>query len=149
MIRIIILLSVSLISIGVNTFSQDQPDSLAIIQAALDYFEGWYEGDTNRLHRGLHDQLTKQTKKTDKASGKEVISDGSKEKLIHFAGNRGNSNIPKDELNITITIFDIHGDMASVLVQSKDYFDYAHVLKINDNWQIIHVLWVRKPKPEN
>ncbi len=34
-------------------------DSTAIVAAALDYLEGWYEGNTDRMDRALHSDLAK------------------------------------------------------------------------------------------
>ncbi len=31
----------------------------AIVQAALDYFEGWFDGDATRMERALHPDLAK------------------------------------------------------------------------------------------
>ncbi|MBN1187597.1 MAG: nuclear transport factor 2 family protein [Bacteroidales bacterium] len=146
--KYVVLLIILTFALSDKNYSQCKDDTLGIIQAALNYFEGWYEGDSTRLDQGLHDQLTKQTKKVDKETGKEYISDGSKAKLKAYAANKGDRGISKEELEIQATIFDIHGDIASVLVQSKDYYDYAHVLKIDDEWQILHVLWERKPKKD-
>ena len=42
-----------------STQAQPAPDSSAIRQAALDYIEGWYAGDGDRMARALHPELVK------------------------------------------------------------------------------------------
>ena len=39
-------------------------DKTAIIQTALDYIEGWYEGDAARMERALHPDLAKRIVRT-------------------------------------------------------------------------------------
>jgi len=39
--------------------AQSPQDSLGIRQAALDYIEGWYAGDDDRMARALHAELAK------------------------------------------------------------------------------------------
>ncbi len=38
--------------------AQTSADSAAIRQAALDYIEGWYEGNAERMERALHPDLS-------------------------------------------------------------------------------------------
>ncbi|HEX6315687.1 MAG TPA: nuclear transport factor 2 family protein, partial [Gemmatimonadaceae bacterium] len=39
--------------------AQTAADSAAIRAAALDYIEGWYEGNAERMERALHPELAK------------------------------------------------------------------------------------------
>src|SRR5688572_9052158 len=45
--------------------AQAAPDSAAIRAAALDYIEGWYEGNTERMERALHPELAKRIVNTE------------------------------------------------------------------------------------
>jgi Putative lumazine-binding len=40
----------------------------AIVRVALDYFEGWFEGDATRVERALHSELVKRSLETDPAA---------------------------------------------------------------------------------
>ena len=124
-------------------------DESEIKAAALNYFEGWYSRDTVRLDLALHPELAKRRKKVDE-QGNEYIYSTTKEillgKLIEKAREEGKKEIDNNNLMIQIKIFDIHNDVASALIESKDYYDYIHLIKYNNEWKIINVLWERKPK---
>ena len=45
--------------------AQSTSDTELIKQAALDYIEGWYEGNAERMERALHPELAKRLVSTD------------------------------------------------------------------------------------
>src|ERR1044071_8408054 len=51
-------------------FTASEADLAAIKQTALDYVEGWYEGNTERMERALHPDLAKRIVFTDPKSGR-------------------------------------------------------------------------------
>lgn len=44
-----------------TTLDLQQQDLAAITRAAMDYAEGWYTGDPDRMRRALHPDLIKRT----------------------------------------------------------------------------------------
>src|ERR1044071_3857028 len=68
--RKIFLLSVTLLTLfAAEARAQNGADTAAIKQAALDYIEGWYEGNAERMERSLHPELAKRMVQTDAKSG--------------------------------------------------------------------------------
>src|ERR687885_2060058 len=53
--------------------AQSAADAAAIKQTALDYIEGWYEGNSERMERALHPELAKRIVRTDPKSGRSSI----------------------------------------------------------------------------
>lgn len=53
--------------------AQSAADSTAIRTAALDYVEGWYEGNADRMTRALHPELVKRIVIADTATGRSVL----------------------------------------------------------------------------
>jgi hypothetical protein len=53
--RVLLLLALA----ATAAHGQAAADSLAIQAAALDYIEGWYAGDAERMERSLHPELVK------------------------------------------------------------------------------------------
>src|SRR5258706_14452574 len=47
-----------------QTNAASAPDQAAIKQTALDYIEGWYEGNAERMERALHPELEKRIVRT-------------------------------------------------------------------------------------
>ena len=58
-------------AISVASPGQGAADSAAIRATALDYIEGWYEGNAERMERALHPELAKRIVNTD-ARGRSV-----------------------------------------------------------------------------
>jgi len=49
-------------------------DQAAIRQTTLDYIEGWYSGDGQRMERALHPELAKRMVSTDSKTGKSSLN---------------------------------------------------------------------------
>ncbi len=45
-------------------------DSTGIREAAMDYIQGWYEGNADRMQRALHPELAKRIVRTDPKTGR-------------------------------------------------------------------------------
>lgn len=126
--------------------AQSAADSAAITQTALDYIEGWYEGNAERMERALHPELAKRMVSTDPASGASRLNHMTAEQLI--AGTRAGygTQTPEAERRRDVTILDIYENVACVKVVAKDWVDYLHVVKFDNRWVIINVLWELTPE---
>ncbi|HEX6284300.1 MAG TPA: nuclear transport factor 2 family protein, partial [Pyrinomonadaceae bacterium] len=60
-----VVLSVSVIQVQAQAQQQSSNDAELIKQTALDYIEGWYEGNAQRMERALHPELAKRIVRTD------------------------------------------------------------------------------------
>lgn len=113
-----------------------------ITQASRDYIEGWYSGDAERMRRCLHPELVKRTLMYDVGGGTWLLRPPSTaEMMVQFTGRGGGSDVPEAERTIEITIRDVFRHIACVQVVSRDMMDYLHLVKLNDQWFIINVLW--------
>ncbi len=54
---------------------------------------------------------------------------------------------PEEEERVKVRILATFGETATAAIDSSDFLDYVHVAKLNDNWQIVNVLWIPKPRP--
>src|SRR5512145_2456151 len=61
--------------------AQTQADTAGIRAAAMDYIEGWYAGDGDRMARALHPELAKRIMNTDTA-GRSWIGDMGSTQLV-------------------------------------------------------------------
>lgn len=132
----------------VNIHAQNAPsdaDKAAITQAALDYIEGWYEGNAERMERALHPDLAKRIVHTN-AEGRSNLGQMSAMTLVQPVKRGGGKDTPKDKQQKDVTILDIYGNTASVKVVANDWVDYLHIAKSNGRWMIVNVLWELKPK---
>ncbi len=122
------------------------PEAAAIRQTALDYIEGWYEGDAARMERALHPELAKRIVMTDSATGNSRLDSMGAMTLVQRVRAGGGRKTPKEAQMKDVTILDRFQNAAVVKVVASGWIDYLQVAKFNGDWKIINVLWELKPK---
>src|SRR5262249_49034828 len=85
-------------------------DRAAIKQAALDYIEGWYEGNAERMERSLHPELAKRIVRADPKSGLSRLDQMSAMTLVQGTRAGYGKKIPKDKQQKDVTILDTYGN---------------------------------------
>jgi len=138
---------VALLSIVPTAKAQSPSDAEAIKQTALDYIEGWYEGNPERMERALHPELAKRIVRTSK-EGMSNLNQISAMTLVQYTRRGGGKNTPKEKQQKDVTILDVFENAASVKVVASDWIDYLHMAKWNGRWVIVNVLWELKPQPQ-
>jgi hypothetical protein len=118
-------------------------DAAAIKQAALDYIEGWYEGNAERMERALHPELAKRIVRTNK-EGVSNLGQMSALTLVQGTRRGGGKTTPKEKQQKDVTILDVFENAASVKVVASDWIDYLHMGRWNGRWVIVNVLWELK-----
>ena len=119
-------------------------DAAAIKQAALDYIEGWYEGNAERMEKALHPELAKRIVRTNK-EGNSNLGQMSAMSLVQGTRNGGGKNVAKERQQKDVTILDAYENAASVKIVATHWIDYLHMAKSNGRWVIVNVLWELKP----
>jgi hypothetical protein len=133
------------IGIHAQTTSASEADQAAIKQTALDYLEGWYEGNAERMERALHPELAKRIVRTN-AEGHSRLDQMSAMSLVQGTRRGGGKCTPKEKQQKDVTILDVFENAASVKVVASDWIDYLHMAKFNGRWVIVNVLWELKPE---
>ena len=126
--------------------AQTTSDADLIKQTALDYIEGWYEGNAERMERALHPELAKRIVRTDQR-GRSNLGQMSAMTLVQGTRMGGGKDTPKDKQQKDVTVLDIFGNSASAKVIASEWVDYLHLAKWNGRWVIVNVLWELKPPP--
>jgi hypothetical protein len=126
--------------------AQSASDADAIRQTALDYIEGWYEGNGERMARALHPELAKRILRTDPKGGASLDTMGATT-LVRFTRAGGGSKTPKEKQQKDVTVLDVFGNAASAKVVAAEWVDYLHLVKHDGRWVIANVLWEMKPSP--
>lgn len=126
--------------------AQTKSDAELIKQTALDYIEGWYEGDPVRMERALHPDLAKRIVNVDQR-GRYMLGQMSAMTLVQLARVGDGKSTPKEKQQKDVTVLDIFGNTASVKIIASDWVDYLHVAKWRGRWVIVNVLWEMKPTP--
>ena len=118
-----------------------EKDRKAVENAALNYIEGWYEGNAERMERCLHPDLQKREIRTLSQTGRSQFGLHTASTLIEGTRLGRGKRIPIEERNIQITVFEISKNIASVKVTSKLSTEYLHIVKYNGEWKVLNVLW--------
>ncbi len=105
----------------------------AIERAVLDYFEGWFDGDAERMERAVHPELVKRR-------GGEELGVTTAERMIQLTG-EGAGWPDRADRRLEVRIEDVHEDIAAVVVRSAVYREYVHLVRTNDGWKIANALW--------
>ena len=132
--------------LGASTaHGQTAADSAAIVETALNYIEGWYEGNADRMSRALHPQLAKRIVRTNPETGESELGDMSAATLIGATEQGFGTRTPVERQQKDVTILDIYRNAAVVKIIASDWIDYLQVAKSNGEWVIINILWEMKP----
>lgn len=125
----------------------DDPEFAGIKQAALDYAEGWYEGNAERMERALHPDLAKRIVRVDAKTGRPRLEQMSAMGLVQAVRGGYGKSTPKEKQLKDVTLLDRFENAASAKVVMSDWIDYMHLAKVNGRWVIVNVLWELKPPP--
>jgi hypothetical protein len=112
-----------------------------VMQAVLDYFEGWFDGDSERMDRALHPGLAKRSlRQVD--PGSPELRTLTKERMVALtAEGGGKGDVAGGDRRIDVEVVDLHGNVASVVVRSTVYREYLHLVRADDGWKIVNALW--------
>ena len=142
---LLVLLLITLASAAHAQSTVPNADAAAIRQTALDYIEGWYEGNPERTERALHPELAKRIVRTNPQNNQSRLDQMSAMSLVQGTRRGGGRNTPKERQQKDVTILDVYEGAASVKVIASDWIDYLHMARFNGRWVIVNVLWELKP----
>ena len=121
--------------------TQRDSEAEAIRQTALDYIEGWYTGNTERMERSLHPELAKRIViPAANNANEDRLSQMSAMRLVQLTRS-GMGIIPEYEQRKEVIILDRDGRSASAKIVASTWIDYLHLAKWEGRWVIVNVLW--------
>jgi hypothetical protein len=140
---------VVLTAFGRTAAQEPTEEKNAIQQACLDYVEGWYTGDAERMERALHPNLVKRRIVKLPQTGGHIFNQVTQVDMVEYtrAGFGTQQPLAEGEEPI-VEILDIFKGTATVKITSRDFIDYAHLAKFNGTWKIMNVLWEAQDRPE-
>ncbi|HEX9960067.1 MAG TPA: nuclear transport factor 2 family protein [Pyrinomonadaceae bacterium] len=116
----------------------------AIKQTVLDYAEGWYEGNAERMERALHPDLAKRIVRNDDKGNSRLDNRGALT-LVQVTRRGFGKQTPKEQQQKDVTVLDLLENSAVVKLEMRDWIDYMQIAKLNGRWVIVNVLWEMKP----
>ena len=121
--------------------AQTAADSAGVRATALDYIDGWWTGDGQRMSSALHPELVKRIRSADPARGAEWIDNQGASRLVMGTARGGGRETPAADRRSDVVILDIFQNTASVRVDAGAWVDYLHVVRWGNRWVIVNVLW--------
>jgi len=108
-----------------------------ITETVRDYFEGWFDGDVERMDRALHPELVKRSRGAQPGAALGITT---KERMLELTA-KGEGREDGADRSLDIQIEDVAEDIASVTVRSAVYHEYLHLVQTHDGWKIANALW--------
>ena len=116
-------------------------DEESIERTCLDYLDGWFTGDAERIARALHPELIKRSLKRDPEQGWILRNASTYEQMVEWTRRGGGSKLLEGKRVYDITIQHGFRHIAAVSALSPKFMDYLHLTKLGDRWVIVNVLW--------
>ncbi|MGD0606986.1 MAG: nuclear transport factor 2 family protein [Streptosporangiaceae bacterium] len=112
----------------------------AVRSVVMDYVEGWFEGDADRMKRALQPELVKRCRgiEGDDPDALETLS--AQEMIDATADGEGRREDAADR-RIEIRIDHLSGGIASVQCFCHRYVDLLHLIDMPDGWKIVNAAW--------
>ncbi len=118
-----------------------EKEKAAIVKAALDYAEGYYGGEPERMARAVSPYLSKRGLMT-RPGVPPFLVQMNADTLIDASNG---VKLAAAERNITTEVMHVGREAASARIFTAQFNDYLHLIKRNSAWQILNVLWHPPP----
>jgi peroxiredoxin len=129
-----------------QVFPSSREDSAAIIQTSLDYIDGYYSGDAERVGRAIHPDLNKAAPRDLPQTGRTTMNYTTWSGLIEFTRAKTGA-IADTARHIKVDILNIENDVSNVRIVSALFTDYIQEVKLDGQWKIINVMFTSGIKP--
>ena len=127
--------------------SQTLDEREAVRRAALDYLEGFYEGDSTKHIRSIRPEVFKYGFWIPRDSTKYTGQQMKWEEFHAFTRRvRERKNFAKSDAPKDVVIYEILDQIASAKVTAYWGVDYLLMARFDGKWMITHVLWQTPPK---
>ncbi len=116
-------------------------DDLAVIkEISLQYMDSWYRGDAKRMEESLHPELAKRSMRAG-SDGKKKLRHTTASDMISYTKGGYGKDLWQDNSSIEVVVMDLYKNIASVKVIAPHYWEYLHLVKIDEKWVIVNTLY--------
>jgi len=115
-------------------------DTVLIKNAAMDYIEGAYSADEERMGNAIHPEIQKVIP-VPLPGTKGIILQYSNYSMLLEGTRAGMGKMPEEQWNIDYELLHWDQNIASVRITSAKYQDYCHLAKTDKGWKIVNVIW--------
>jgi len=123
-------------------------DSLAIIETALNYGDGFYSGSAERMEKAIASDLFKVAPLKLPNSDQWVLTQSTFTGLVEMSRAKVGF-IPEEARKTEVKVLKIDGDLAFARLTSAQFNDYLAMARTNGQWKIVNVIWTYGPDSRN
>ena len=120
--------------------SDNQSDSAAIRQTALDYVDGYYSGDVARIEKAVHPDFNKATPRDLPQTGRTTLGYTTYSGLVELTRAKIGA-LDDTARHIQVRILSVDNDVSNVKITSASFIDYIQEIKLDGEWKIINVMF--------
>jgi len=121
-----------------QTAIRTSEDADALMGIAMDYAEGWYQGDVERFGRSMHSEFLEHSFLVEEDSGVTAMYVESRQFAMDLCAT-GQYVVP--DCPIEVMIDDIYGDVATVRVNSCRWVLFFHATRARGSWKFLHLVY--------
>jgi hypothetical protein len=136
----IIVLALSGIGLVAQSQNQDEKELQSVIQTALDYADGFYSGAPERMERAISPDINKVYPAVLPNTGKTILIYSTYSGLIEMTRAK-TGFLEESSRNISTNALEINENIACVVVKTKGFNDYLTMVRTEERWKIVNVLW--------
>ena len=125
--------------------AQTAGDQAAVTRAAMDYLEGFYEGDADKIRRGVHPDVVKYGFMEERDGGYRGSAMSFADMIQFVEGVKARGDHPPDSAPKDVVLLEVLDQTAAVKVVAWWGIDYLHLAKYEGQWKVLHVLWQTFP----
>lgn len=139
-----VLTAIAALWVAAPLAAQTHEDRAGVERAALDYLEGFYEGSTEKIRRGVHPDVLKFGFALDEGEYRRIPM--SFDQMLAFAENvRSSGDFPGPDAPKQVELLDVLDQTAVAKVYAWWGSDYLSMAKYDGEWKIVQVLWQSPP----
>jgi Putative lumazine-binding len=115
----------------------------AIVATVMDYFEGWFDGNADRMKRALHPALNKRSIRFE-SQGPVLSNPSSAQQMIGWTEQGEGQAVKPADPAIKVRVDDVYDHIATATVYSAIYVEYLHLMKTPEGWRIVNALYMNR-----
>lgn len=139
-----VLFGIGVVLVASLSLAQSAQDREAVRQAGLDYVEGVYNVQPNRIERSVHRSLVKRGFHRKDASAPYAETTMTYEQLVNLAAS-WNKEGKRDTSIKKVDVLEVLDRTAVVKITASWGVDYMLLGKFGDRWLISQILWQSPP----
>lgn len=116
-------------------------DEEAIKETVLNYAEGWYSGNAERMGKALSTDLAKRGVVPSRDGKGIQLLPATYTQMLEWTKMQPNTLKDNPGVIEEVKILDLGINMATVKCTTRDFVDVLHLMKIDNEWKILNAIW--------